>query len=233
MSLATLASKPTESVSAVASIVHDLRNPLATIHGSAEILVRSRLSQPQVDRIARNMYNASVRMREMLEQFLDQSRAAEEVREPSDIGELVESAVERIAVSAELQSVEVVRAVPANLVISLNRHRIQRVVINLLVNALEAMPKGGKLHISAVSVQGSVLLKVRDTGPGIAPQIRGRLFQPFATAGKTNGIGLGLASSRQAVIDHGGEMWAESSPQGACFAFRLPAVIAPRPTVSC
>ena len=62
---------------------------------------------------------------------------------------------------------------------------------------------------------------------GIAPEIRGRLFQPFATSGKASGIGLRLACSRKAVIDHGGEMWVESSHQGACFAFCLPGMIAP------
>ncbi len=171
MNVVTIASEQTGSLSAVASILHDLRNPLATIHGSAEMLVRSSFSQPQVDRIARNIYRASVRMRELLEEFLNRSRAAEKETEPADLRELVASAVDKIAVSAESRS---------------------------------------------------VLIRVRDTGPGIAPEIRSRLFQPFATAGKMSGIGLGLAFSRQTVIDHGGEMWAESSRHGACFAFRLP-----------
>jgi two-component system sensor histidine kinase HydH len=64
---------------------------------------------------------------------------------------------------------------------------------------------------------------VRDTGPGIAPEIRGSLFEPFVSAGKKNGLGLGLALSRQTVLDHGGDMWAESEPgEGACFRVRLP-----------
>ena len=84
----TIASELTASVSAVVSVVHDLRNPLATIHGSAEMLAGSRLSQPQVHRIARNMYCASVRMRELLEEFLERSRVAEKEREPCDLREL-------------------------------------------------------------------------------------------------------------------------------------------------
>ena len=67
-----------------------------------------------------------------------------------------------------------------------------------------------------------LVAKVRDTGPGIDPVIRDRIFQPFATAGKADGLGLGLALSRQAVLDHGGQMWLESASQGACFAFGLP-----------
>ena len=225
-------SEQTDSISAVASIVHDLRNPLTAIHSSAEMLVRSSLSQPQVHRIARTMYCASVRMRELLEEFLDRSRGARNEVERSDIRELVITAVNKIAVSAEFQSVDIVQAVPEGLVIALDRHRMCRVVVNLLVNALEVMPNGGTIHISAVSDHRSVSIHVRDTGPGISPEVRGRLFQPFATASKANGIGLGLAFSRQVVIDHGGEIWAESSPQGACFAFRLPRTI-PQRTVSC
>jgi signal transduction histidine kinase len=69
-----------------------------------------------------------------------------------------------------------------------------------------------------------VVADVRDTGPGIAPAIRDSLFEPFVSAGKKNGLGLGLALSRQTVLDHGGDMWAESEPgHGACFRVRLPA----------
>jgi two-component system sensor kinase FixL len=66
-------------------------------------------------------------------------------------------------------------------------------------------------------------VEVRDTGPGIAPEIRDNLFEPFVSAGKKSGLGLGLALARQTVLDHGGDMWAESEPGGgACFRLRLP-----------
>jgi signal transduction histidine kinase len=201
---------------------------LAAIHGSAEMLISSRLSHPQVHRLARNMYCASVRMRELLEEFLDRSRGAENKIERSDVRTLVASAVDQIAASAELQSVQIVQAVPEGLVIAVDRHRIRRVLVNLLVNALEVLPNGGAIRISAVSDRRSVLIRVRDTGPGIPPEIRGRLFQPFATAGKANGIGLGLASSREVVIEHGGQIWAELSRRGACFVIRLPRTV-PQP----
>jgi signal transduction histidine kinase len=71
--------------------------------------------------------------------------------------------------------------------------------------------------------EGSQAVHVEDTGPGIAPEIRARLFEPFVSAGKRNGLGLGLALSRQTVLDHGGDMWVESTPgRGARFSFRLP-----------
>ena len=212
------------SIHEITSIVHDLRNPLSTIHGSAEILFGSRLSEPQVQRVARNLYGASVRMKELLDEFLNRYKGTEGGVESSDLRELVAGAVDKIGLLAESQSVQIVQNVPENLVIALDRRRIQRVLINLFVNALDVMPDGGTIRISALRQRHSVLIKVRDTGPGIDPEIRDGLFQPFATAGKVNGLGLGLAFSRQAVVDHGGEIWAESPPHGACFAVRLPII---------
>ena len=139
-----------------------------------------------------------------------------------DLAGLVAGAVDRIAPLAESQTVEIVQYIPENLAIPLDRRRIQRVLVNLLVNALDAMPGGGMILISAVVERRSALIKVCDTGPGVAPEIRDRLFQPFATTGKANRLGLGLALSRRAILDHGGQMWAETDRDGACFAFRLP-----------
>jgi signal transduction histidine kinase len=226
MNTINAAPQGTGSVPEVASMVHDLRNPLTAIHGGAELLVGSRLSQPQIHRIARNMYGASLRMKELLDELLSRCASRERETEPCGLRDLITSAVDKIALMAESQSVRIVQSLPDRLVIAVERHRMQSVVVNLLVNALEAMPTGGAIDISAVCDQHSVVVQICDSGPGIAPEIRRRLFQPFATAGKANGLGLGLALSRQAVIDHGGEMWAESySHQGACFAFRLPRTI--------
>jgi signal transduction histidine kinase len=100
---------------------------------------------------------------------------------------------------------------------------MERTFVNLIGNAIEAMPEGGEVRVSAARVNGSALVEVADTGPGIAAGIRDRLFQPFVTSGKRNGLGLGLALSRQAILDHGGDLWVESSPgTGARFRFRLP-----------
>jgi signal transduction histidine kinase len=205
------------------SIVHDLRNPLAAIHSGAELLNGPTLPEQDVRRLARNMYNASLRIQEMLQDYVDLFRTSEGRRRPARIHCLVSRAVERIAGIAKAQSVMVVQDVPADLVLTVERRRIESVLGNLVANAVEAMPHGGSVHVSAVQVERSVVIRVLDTGPGIAPEIRERLFQPFVTARKANGWGLGLTNARQAVIEHGGEIWLESpSGRGACFAFRLP-----------
>jgi signal transduction histidine kinase len=100
---------------------------------------------------------------------------------------------------------------------------MERALVNLISNAIEAMPEGGQVRISAQFVAGSVLVHVDDTGPGVAPEIRTRLFQPFVTAGKSNGVGLGLVFTRQTVREHGGDLWLDIAPGGgARFSLRLP-----------
>jgi signal transduction histidine kinase len=130
--------------------------------------------------------------------------------------------VDKVALVADSQSVKIVQNIPESMVITLDRQRIERVLVSLLVNALDVMPRGGYIRVSAVREPRAVLIKVRDTGPGIDPEIQHLLFQPFATASKPRGLGLGLAFSRQAVLDHGGKMWVETGGQGAGFAFCLP-----------
>ena len=207
------------------SVVHDLRNPLSAIHSGAEMLNGSQLPEQLVQRLARNIYTASVRIQELLQNYVDLCRTGECQPHPSNLRSLVSHAVDRIAAMAEAQSVVVVQDVPTHLVVTIDRARIGSVLANLLANALEAMPAGGSIYISTNTEESSVVIRVHDTGPGIAPEIRDRLFQPFVTARKPNGWGLGLAHSRQVVIDHGGDMWLESPPgRGACFAFRLPAL---------
>jgi signal transduction histidine kinase len=205
------------------SVVHDLRNPLAAVYGGAEMLMYSQLSEQQVQRLARNMYQASLRIQDLLQELLDVGRGKAGEVKPQNLHDLVADVVDSFAARAEAQSVKIELDVPEKLEVPIDQSRIQRVFMNLLGNALEAMPQGGAIAISAQDKGGSVVIDVRDTGPGIAPEIRDRLFQPFVTARKGTGLGLGLALARQAVIDHGGDMWASPTlARGACFSFRLP-----------
>ena len=87
---------------------------------------------------------------------------------------------------------------------------------------IEAMPGGGSVRVHADRGAGEVVVSVEDDGPGIPADIADQLFQPFVTAGKKNGMGLGLALSRKTVLSHGGDLWAERMGPGARFLLRLP-----------
>ena len=103
---------------------------------------------------------------------------------------------------------------------------MERVFANLFENAIEAMRSGGSISIRGAVEGDNIVVRVEDTGPGISASLQGRLFQPFATAGKKNGLGLGLALSRQTLLDHGGDIWADAAAGrdhgGALFWLRLP-----------
>ena len=205
------------------SIVHDLRNPLAAIYGGAEILVDRDLAPAQVKRLAGNIYRASRRIQEMLQDLLNVSRGTRAAVEPCRLREVAAAACDAVAAAAEAQRVRILLDVPSEIELPLERGRMERTFVNLLGNALEAMPGGGEVRISARPENGAVRVEVEDTGPGVAPEIRASLFQPFVTLGKKGGLGLGLALSRQAMLDHGGDMWVESEPgRGARFCLRLP-----------
>jgi signal transduction histidine kinase len=205
------------------SIVHDLRNPLAAIYGGAEMLVDADLPPAHVKRLAANIYRASRRMQELLQDLLNVSRGKHSQPEVCRLRELALAACEGLAAAAEQQGVALALEIPAEIEVPLERSRVERVFANLIGNALEAMVGPGEVRITAEIKDGSALVHVEDTGPGIAPEIRARLFEPFVSAGKRNGLGLGLALSRQSALDHGGDMWVESAPgRGARFSFRLP-----------
>ena len=205
------------------SIVHDLRNPLAAIYGGAEMLVDADLPPAHVKRLAGNIYRASRRIQELLQDLLNVSRGKQNAPETCRLREVALAACDSLAATAEHQGVAVFLEIPAEIEVPLERSRVERVFANLIGNALEAMNGGGEVRITAEMQDGAAVVRVEDNGPGIAPEIRSQLFQPFVSAGKRNGLGLGLALSRQTVIDHGGDMWVESHPgRGARFSFRLP-----------
>jgi signal transduction histidine kinase len=210
------------------SIVHDLRNPLAAIYGGAEMMVDSDLTPPQVKRLAGNLYRASRRIQELLQELVDVSRGKTAAPEMCPLREVITAAVDAVSHTAGTQGVRILQESPPETPLEsieapIERARVERVLVNLLGNSLEAMPAGGTIRITTRIENGSVRIDVADDGPGISPEIRESLFQPFVTHGKKSGLGLGLALSRQTVMDHGGEIWVESEPgQGARFSIRLP-----------
>ncbi len=206
------------------SMIHDLRNPLAAIYGGAEMLVDDDLSPPQVKRLAGNIYRSSRRILEMLQELADVTRGRAREPEMCRLREVVLAAYEGLAEAAESQRIAVDIDVPADIELPLDRSPMERVFENLISNAVEAMPEGGRLRVAAERQNGFVLVTVEDTGSGIPEAVVPRLFQPFVTSGKRNGMGLGLALSRQTVLDHGGDLWVDkNAKRGARFVMRLPA----------
>jgi signal transduction histidine kinase len=204
------------------SIVHDLRNPLAAIYGGAEMLVDTELAPEQVRRLAGNIYRASRQMQDLLQELADVTQGRGHPREVCRLNDVIGAAYQPLAATADAQRVEVRFEVPEDVELPLDRSPMERVFQNLIANAIEAMPEGGSILVRADRLDGEVVVSVEDTGPGIPALIASQLFQPFVTAGKKHGMGLGLALSRKTVISHGGDLWSEEKNGGARFVMRLP-----------
>jgi signal transduction histidine kinase len=204
------------------SLVHDLRNPLAAIYGGAELLVDSDLQPGEMKRLASNIYRSSRRIQKLLVDLLQVSRNQPQHREPCRLADVVRAAVEDCRQAIDKRQAEVVIDVPEDVELCLSRSRVERVFQNLISNAVEAIPQGGRVTIAAALSQGAVSATVEDSGPGVPEHIRERLFQPFVTSGKRSGLGLGLAMARQTILDDGGDLWLDQSGPGARFRMRLP-----------
>jgi two-component system sensor histidine kinase HydH len=185
------------------SILHDLRNPLGTVFAGAEMLMQLDPASTQGKRLAANIYRAAGRMRELLADLAGANCGNKSTCEICKIRDVIAAAAEAALLAEESQGFQIVHDVPEGLEIPVQRSRIERVFFNLITNAIEAMPYGGQIRI------------------GARKAIRDRLFEPFFTSGKDHGLGLGLALSRQTVLDHGGDIWTEPA-RGARFVIRLP-----------
>jgi signal transduction histidine kinase len=176
----------------------------------------------RVKRLANNIHRAAGRMRELLADLNSVTCGNRSAAEMCDVREVIAAASEAASTVTEYPSVQMLLEVPEGIELPLKRSCIERVFFNLIANAFEAMPTGGKLRIAARKSGSYVLIELEDTGRGIPREIRDRLFEPFVTAGKPNGLGLGLSLSRQTVLNHGGDIWTEPATTGARFVMRLP-----------
>jgi signal transduction histidine kinase len=216
---------PREAISTIgwlsAAILHDLRNPVGTIYAGTEMLMMLDTTPNQVKRLAANMHLAAARMRELLIDLASATHGNRSTPEICDIREIIAAASEAAAAAMDNQGVQILLDVPGQIELPLARSRMKLMFFNLITNSLEAMPGGGEVRIGATRNRDYVLVAIEDTGPGIPHEIRDKVFEPFVTAGKENGLGLGLAFSRQAVLDHGGDIWIEPAA-GARFVIRFP-----------
>ncbi|HVY71921.1 MAG TPA: ATP-binding protein [Verrucomicrobiae bacterium] len=208
------------------SIVHDFKNPLNVIGISAEIAAMpaatNEMRNSAKDRIRKQINRLSTMINELLE-FTRGSQATL-VLADTDYAGYVQQLVEELRPELAVKPVtlEVVNPPPAMSVL-LDPARLAHVFFNLINNAVDAMPDGGKVFLRFKVSPTEVITEIEDTGKGIAPEILPRLFEAFATYGKAQGTGLGLSICKKIIEDHKGAITAHSEPgRGAVFAFTLP-----------
>lgn len=208
------------------SIVHDLKNPLNIIGLTAEMAGSPKASLEQRQEAQARIRKQVDRISDMIGEILDFTQGSQSavILAPFDYGQFVQRLLEEIRPEAALKaaSVELASPLPEAKVL-IDPKRLRRVFHNLVHNATDAMPRGGKVFLRFIPNGTEIVTEIEDTGPGIAPEIAGTLFEAFASHGKAHGTGLGLSICKRIVEDHRGWISARNETgRGAIFSFGLP-----------
>lgn len=206
-----------------AAIVHEIRNPLGSIRGAAEVLESVVPREHAKAEFLTIIKQEVERLNGLVTDFLNFARPRSPELLPTPPHEIIEAVVKLAKKQAEQARVKINTEVAERLpFVRLDAEQMKQVLLNLILNAIEAMPDGGQLTISARQREQELLLAVRDTGKGIDPAVREKLFSPFVTT-KTRGTGLGLAIAHRLVTQHGGQIEAIAGENGgAIIQIRLP-----------
>jgi PAS domain S-box-containing protein len=208
-----------------AGVAHELRNPLTSVKGLVQVNLREADARGLPAEDLRVIEHEVRRMERTLQTFLDFARPPRPERRRLNLAEVVERVFALVGGRARKQAAALRFLRPDDPVgVDGDQDQLQQLVLNLILNALDAMPHGGAVEVELRPPRdGHAELLVRDTGPGIAPHILPKVFETFVSS-KETGIGLGLPVSKRIAEDHGGSLAAYNLPAGgACFALRLPA----------
>jgi two-component system sensor histidine kinase HydH len=203
-----------------AVLAHEVRNPLAGIKGYGQLL-EERLPDGAERGFARLIVGESVRMEALVNDIQLYTRSEPQPHSVCPLAAIVSSICELVELQAEEAEIQLVNNIPSDLMALCPEEGIRRVLLNLITNALQALPCGGRIVVSGMSDGTSAKIFVADNGPGISPEMLPVLFEPFRTS-KARGAGLGLAVCRKIIEGCGGTISVESTPGGACFFINVP-----------
>lgn len=207
-----------------ASLVHGFASPVTGIRGSAELLLEELPTESSSYRRVEQILHWSDHLAHILERLRNLARPPEEVRKPVDINQVVRDVLELVEKLLSQSRVVVQEQLAPDLPLVVGAApQLEELVMNLVMNARDAMPEGGTLTVITSREDGFVRLVVRDTGVGMTPEVQRHLFEPFFTTKGKQGSGLGLNICRQIVVDHGGRISLQSADgQGTTFTVDLP-----------
>lgn len=221
-----------------AGVSHEINNPLASIAFCSEAL-EQRLSallsgaaasfkgddREVVAKYLKMIQQEAFRCKSITQRLLEFSRGGERSREPTELGEIVQSVLDVVEHLENRRGKQIVFNPESHVIAWVNAQEIKSVVLNLVVNALDSMDEGGTLRIALEPHDGQADLRFSDTGCGMSPEVLENIFEPFYTRSRTGkGTGLGLSISHRIISSHGGEIEAVSAGpgQGSTFTVRLP-----------
>ncbi len=214
-----------------AVMAHEVRNPLGVIFNSLTTLKRLLRPTGDAEMLLTMVGEEADRLNRIVADLLDFARPYELTKKPIAIEPVIDSAIDAATKAVNTPAVRVVTEYPKPLpLFPIDAHFVRQALVNLLVNAVQAMPKGGTVNVSAfievVNSQSWLVIDVRDDGVGLTPRAAEKMFQPFFTT-KATGTGLGLAVVKRIVDAHQGEVSAKvnDSGHGTTFRCRFPYLI--------
>jgi signal transduction histidine kinase len=210
-----------------ASVAHEVRNPLTSIKMLVEASMRSHRPKPITPESLNVIHGEILRLEQTVQSFLDYARPPALEWQRCDVREVVGHALDLIRARAQQQRVQLEVNVPATPCwADADPRQLCTVLVNLLINAMDAMPRGGMLAVDLTRDTSAALrIAVTDSGTGIEADMLPRLFKPFAST-KPTGSGLGLTVCKRIVEEHGGRLEATNRSQGgACFTIALPQAV--------
>jgi signal transduction histidine kinase len=224
--------------SLLAGVAHELNNPLAIVMGQSHLL-RNGAREPALVQRAEKILAGADRCARIVRNFLALARQQPPERTPVALNSIVQEAVELLGYDLRTSNVEVTFDLADTVpVIWADGHQIHQVVVNLVVNAIQAMrpmdtQRRLAIRTGMTADPARVLIEVKDSGPGIPAAVQARIFEPFfTTKPQGEGTGLGLSLCRRTLEEHGGTITVESEVgHGAAFRLELPVVACPAPAV--
>jgi signal transduction histidine kinase len=215
----------------VSGVAHELNNPLTTILGYSQLLVEGNETAEEIHDDAERIFNAAARSAEVVRSLLKFSRRQKPERVLTDVNEAVEEALSLRRYQFRVEGVELVCELDSSLPpVLASPHRLQEVVLNLVINGEQAMVDAfgsGRLVVRTRARPDAVRIEVEDSGPGIPDEIIDHIFEPFFTTKEVGqGTGLGLSICYGIVEEHGGRIWVETrqgeEDHGSRFIVELP-----------
>jgi signal transduction histidine kinase len=208
------------------SIIHDFKNPITVIQMQAEMLMCKR-NDKEIRTVCTSIIQNVDRMTSMANDLMDFAHGKTTVdAHPTKPGPWIADLAEMLKPMLESNHVSFQQELLTDLSLTIDVHKMTRVLYNLATNAIQAMPSGGSLTIRIEHQDDEFHIDIVDTGPGIPEQIRDRLFDMFVTYGKANGTGLGTAIAKKTVEEHGGKIsFITRSGIGTTFHIQLPVVV--------
>lgn len=214
----------------MSGIAHEINNPMTVLNGYAAVLADDRFG-PEVKRHAERLATSAQRVSAIVENLLSFARNRPPARRPVASDRLVARAIDLIGAELRREHIALAVDVPERPPLLLgDEQQLEQVILNLLNNARHALVESEgerRIRLSVTSEDGMAALEVSDSGPGIAPEVRARLFQPFFTT-KPGGNGIGLSLCRRFVEAHGGAIEVPERTTGTTFVVRLPMAASPQ-----